>query len=137
MKRISYIFAMTFIVFGLNIIGIHKYGFATYRRKDIESIQQSDSILNLSNKDEPAIQFDILVPALSSTTTVSWFYDNEIEYQKNNCSSVGGRWSVDAAKSWLQHLPSPLIGCNFIPSTAINQIEMWSQRSFDIVTIKR
>lgn len=30
-----------------------------------------------------------------------------------------------------------MIGCNYIPATAINQIEMWSEESFDEETIRR
>jgi hypothetical protein len=30
-----------------------------------------------------------------------------------------------------------LVGCNFIPSTAINQMEMWQADSFDVTTIER
>ncbi len=30
-----------------------------------------------------------------------------------------------------------LVGCNFIPSTAINQLEMWQEATFDEVTIER
>jgi hypothetical protein len=33
--------------------------------------------------------------------------------------------------------PSIIFGCNFIPSSAINQIEMWQAESFDTVTIAK
>lgn len=35
-----------------------------------------------------------------------------------------------ATKGWLR-------GCNFIPSTAINQLEMWQEESFDTIAINR
>ncbi|MES1160682.1 MAG: 1,4-beta-xylanase, partial [Bacteroidota bacterium] len=35
-----------------------------------------------------------------------------------------------ASKGWLR-------GCDFIPSTAINQLEMWQAASFDTTTINR
>ena len=35
-----------------------------------------------------------------------------------------GKWPVDKAVEWYQTQPW-LRGCNFIPSTAINQLEMW------------
>lgn len=49
---------------------------------------------------------------------------------------VGQRWSVQKAKAWYaaQSWPS---GCNFQPSTAINQIEMWQNESFDAATIDK
>lgn len=30
-----------------------------------------------------------------------------------------------------------MAGCNFIPSTAVNQLEMWQADTFDLATIKR
>ncbi len=46
------------------------------------------------------------------------------------------RWSISKVKSWYQKLPW-LVGCNFIPSTAINQLEMWQVETFDLETIRR
>jgi hypothetical protein len=47
-----------------------------------------------------------------------------------------GRWSEEQANAWYaKHVP--LVGCNFIPSTAINQLEMWQAGSFDPATIDR
>ena len=46
------------------------------------------------------------------------------------------RWSAERSREWYRRLPW-LVGCNFIPSTAINQIEMWQEESFDADTITR
>ncbi len=46
------------------------------------------------------------------------------------------RWPVEKAANWYQTQPW-LRGCNFIPSTAINQLEMWQAETFDPVTIDR
>ncbi|QES88577.1 glycoside hydrolase family 2 TIM barrel-domain containing protein [Rhizosphaericola mali] len=46
------------------------------------------------------------------------------------------RWSESQAKSWYEKT-GWLSGCNFIPSTAINQLEMWQSESFDTATIDR
>src|SRR5437764_7489227 len=46
------------------------------------------------------------------------------------------RWSEDAAKAWAAKQPW-LVGCNFIPSTAVNQLEMWQADTFDPATIDR
>ena len=48
----------------------------------------------------------------------------------------GGRWSIEKANKWYVE-QSWLIGCNFIPSTAINQLEMWQAETFDPATIDR
>jgi hypothetical protein len=46
------------------------------------------------------------------------------------------RWSEDRANQWYQQQPWP-VGANFLPSTAINELEMWQADSFDPVTIDR
>ena len=46
------------------------------------------------------------------------------------------RWTIDQAKQWYQKQPW-LVGCNFIPSTAINQLEMWQAETYDPATIDR
>jgi hypothetical protein len=46
------------------------------------------------------------------------------------------RWSTEKANRWYDGLPW-LVGCNFIPSTAINQLEMWQEETFDPDTIKQ
>jgi hypothetical protein len=46
------------------------------------------------------------------------------------------KWSIERATKWYQTQPW-LRGCNFIPSTAINQLEMWQSETFDLETIDR
>ncbi|MGV3538175.1 MAG: cellulase family glycosylhydrolase [Rufibacter sp.] len=45
-------------------------------------------------------------------------------------------WSKEQAKKWYAE-QEWLVGINFIPSTAINQLEMWQAASFDTATISR
>lgn len=45
-------------------------------------------------------------------------------------------WSVEKANKWYDS-KSWIVGCNFTPSTAINQIEMWQEQSFDPETIDK
>lgn len=45
-------------------------------------------------------------------------------------------WPADKAQAWWKARVWP-VGCNFIPSTAINELEMWQAESFDPVTIAR
>lgn len=45
-------------------------------------------------------------------------------------------WTVEQACSWWTRQPW-LVGCNFIPSTAVNQLEMWQAATFDRETIER
>ena len=50
--------------------------------------------------------------------------------------TVTERWSVAAAREW-QLRTGWQVGCNFTPSSAINQIEMWHEASFDLPVIER
>ncbi len=51
-------------------------------------------------------------------------------------SSEETRWSVERANTWYaKH--KWITGANFIPSTAINQIEMWQAETFDAYTIEK
>jgi hypothetical protein len=45
-------------------------------------------------------------------------------------------WAVEQAKAWGEE-NAWLRGCNFNPSTAINQLETWQAESFDAETIER
>ncbi len=51
-------------------------------------------------------------------------------------SEAGERWSPEKAAAWYAARPWP-VGCNFLPSSAINQLEMWQAESFDLATIDR
>ena len=52
------------------------------------------------------------------------------------CAASDRRWTPEQANNWYSHQPW-LVGSNFIPSTAINQLEMWQADSFDLPTIDR
>ncbi|MBK7873862.1 MAG: 1,4-beta-xylanase, partial [Saprospiraceae bacterium] len=45
-------------------------------------------------------------------------------------------WTAQQANDWYAQQPW-LIGSNFVPSTAINQLEMWQAETFDTATINR
>ncbi|MET0181120.1 MAG: 1,4-beta-xylanase [Novosphingobium sp.] len=49
---------------------------------------------------------------------------------------ASGRWTADAAHRWYDGLPW-LVGCNFTPSYAINQLEFWQEETFDLAAIDR
>jgi Glycosyl hydrolases family 2, TIM barrel domain len=46
------------------------------------------------------------------------------------------QWTPEKANDWYVKQPL-LVGANFIPSTAINELEMWQAETFDPVTIDR
>ncbi|MCO5234626.1 MAG: cellulase family glycosylhydrolase [Chitinophagaceae bacterium] len=45
-------------------------------------------------------------------------------------------WTKEEANTWYAGQPW-LVGCDFIPSTAVNQLEMWQAETFDTATINR
>ncbi len=55
---------------------------------------------------------------------------------QNSQESLNSNWSIEKINEWNSNLPW-INGCNFIPSTAINQIEMWQAKTFDSRTINR
>jgi hypothetical protein len=46
------------------------------------------------------------------------------------------RWTEEQARSWYAQQAWP-VGANFLPSTAINELEMWQAETFDAPTIDR
>ncbi len=68
----------------------------------------------------------LAVAALAATGVVG-----EVEVKE-----VAGRWSVEKASAWYARQPW-LVGCNYIPANAINQLEMWQADTFDPETIDR
>ncbi len=55
------------------------------------------------------------------------------------CASLraqSARWSEERANAWYAQQPWP-VGANFLPSNAINELEMWQADTFDPKTIDR
>jgi hypothetical protein len=46
------------------------------------------------------------------------------------------QWTPERARAWKKERPW-IVGANFVPSTAVNQLEMWQRDSFDPFTIDR
>jgi hypothetical protein len=46
------------------------------------------------------------------------------------------RWSCERAREWSER-QGWRIGCNFVPSTAVNQLEMWQADTFDPETVEQ
>jgi len=61
---------------------------------------------------------------------------NKTQKQVAAAQVKGDRWSAEKAHAWYnQH--QWIAGANFLPSTAINQLEMWQEATFDTATINR
>jgi hypothetical protein len=57
-------------------------------------------------------------------------------FASNAVFAQTGPWSEDNAKKWYGQQPW-LVGSNYIPQNAINQLEMWQAQSFDPAQIDR
>ncbi|MGI8950937.1 MAG: cellulase family glycosylhydrolase [Chitinophagaceae bacterium] len=51
-------------------------------------------------------------------------------------SETGSKWSSQRAFEWYKK-NGWIIGCNYIPGTAINQLEMWQPETFDLCCIDK
>lgn len=49
---------------------------------------------------------------------------------------LGTVWSIEKANEWYKQHPW-MSGADFLPSTAINQLEMWQAATFDPSTIDK
>lgn len=67
---------------------------------------------------------------------IGLFFITVISLSCQNSPIPGARWTEERISTWYDSLPW-LVGCNYIPSTAINQLEMWQKDSYDPVTINR
>lgn len=69
---------------------------------------------------------------------VSFLTEGVAQRKKNvtQAATVGTVWSAEKANEWYKKQPW-IVGANFIPSTAINQLEMWQADTFDSATINR
>lgn len=61
---------------------------------------------------------------------------NAIQSEVAAIEEVRGVWSAEQANEWYERW-GWLRGANFLPSTAINQLEMWQAETFDTATINR
>jgi hypothetical protein len=55
---------------------------------------------------------------------------------QHQASQPRGQWTVEQANAWYAKQPW-LVGCNFTPSSAINQLETWQAETWDPTTIDR
>jgi hypothetical protein len=89
----------------------------------------------------PAVEFVLRVPSCP------WWFTNltalcgktiavSLIFLAVASAATVPRWPEKQANDWYGHQPW-LVGSNFIPSTAINELEMWQADTFDLPTIDR
>jgi hypothetical protein len=61
-----------------------------------------------------------------------------MKFNKANGKSASAdlRWTIEKTNEWYTQ-KGWLLGCNYAPSTAVNQLEMWEAETFDPITIDR
>ncbi len=77
------------------------------------------------NRVHSSLTKKLWILALTSHAAVAWGADDSAQ-----------RWSEERAHEW-QLKTGWLVGCDFLPSTAINQLEMFQTDTFDLQTIDR
>jgi Cellulase (glycosyl hydrolase family 5) len=71
----------------------------------------------------PVVLLSIILACLSLAPT-------RLAAQPEHPKTVSGRWTAERANEWYAKQPW-LVGANFIPSNAINQLEMFQEATFD------
>lgn len=83
----------------------------------------------------PTKPINVLTAALASVFMLA-SCSSPTEKKTESASASNGVWSAEKAHAWYEKQPW-IVGANFIPSTAINQLEMWQAETFDTATIRR
>lgn len=107
-----------------------------YISPNLLTLPLAQSLTSAEVNSQIETEFNLTSYILSMPANKSWFYSDEVSYQMNSCPTNGSRWTTLAINNWYSKLPL-LIGCNFIPSSAINPIEMWAADTFDTRTIEK
>jgi hypothetical protein len=80
----------------------------------------------------PKLTLPYLLLAVLSSVTLS----SAVVAADGSAEANPGPWTPERAWTWYNSQPW-LVGCNFLPSTAVNDVEMWQKKSFDAKTIDR
>jgi hypothetical protein len=79
---------------------------------------------------------NLLIAFILSAAFLTSCQQKNISSVSTATRSVRGVWTTEQANKWYKQV-GWLRGSNFIPSTAINQLEMWQAETFDTATINR
>lgn len=60
----------------------------------------------------------------------------KIKAKQVSATVPGKQWTSEKAQAWYNNMPW-LTGANYLPATAINQLEMWQADTFDTITISK
>ena len=74
-----------------------------------------------------------MINRIKFTVTVLFLISNLLlpaQEAINETEPVSGKWSKEKINNWYKQQPW-LVGCNYYPATAINQIDMWQASTWD------
>lgn len=74
-----------------------------------------------------------LGPAKAEAPRPDMLKDNTVQVVPD---PADGKWPAEKVWEWYKKQPW-IVGCNFLPSTAVNDVEMWQAETFDPETIDR
>ncbi|MDR2763737.1 MAG: cellulase family glycosylhydrolase [Tannerella sp.] len=75
-----------------------------------------------------------LTGLMLALTSLSFAQEAVSDSEKVQLSN--GQWSVGKANEWYAK-QAWIVGCNFLPSTAVNAVEMWQNATFDLPAIDK
>jgi alpha-galactosidase len=84
-----------------------------------------DAVKKRSARAIPGLVFILVIWALSLSPSAR---------AGQNAVSTPGRWTAERARAWYAAQPR-ILGCNYIPRTAVNALEMWQAETFDPAVI--
>ena len=87
-----------------------------------------------TRKSDIVVRFGNSLPALMHKTVILFLV--LIGVSSTVAAAPAIPWTAGQANDWYSRQPW-LVGSNFIPSTAINELEMWQADTFDLPTIDR
>jgi len=80
--------------------------------------------------------FKTLADSFVSPTSLFSFF-KQAYYKQIRMTTVSKTWSVDKAREWQNHKGKWRAGCNFVPSNAVNSLEMFHDETYDPQLIDR
>ncbi|MDR3198538.1 MAG: glycoside hydrolase family 5 protein [Planctomycetaceae bacterium] len=77
-----------------------------------------------------------VLAVLTFFISIIFVFASAVVFADDAAKLAEGQWSIEKANDWYAK-QQWIVGCNFLPSTAINDVEMWQDETFDLETIDK
>lgn len=127
---------LIFLLLLLTISLLHSFSVARghlLERLKLNKASKTSVVDDIVSMETTSTVSDVTIDVDIAMSGSKWFP----EVANLNCSKEYQRWEKEKSNSWYSSLSRPLIGCNYIPSFAVNQLEHWQHNSFDTTMIRR